>query len=304
MEKKEYLQLDKPVGSWVWDVSYFVADPEELLVFCEKNGITELYMSINDDVTDARYVDLIRQCTSKGIRISALSGHPVWVYPEKRQGYDAFLTRVQSIQSLCKGSARFSGLHMDANPHSLPEARESDMKALAAPFIDFVRTVREDADRMQLPLEWDLPSWYHTLEDVRGGCKLTETIMRICDCVNLLCFRDSAEDQLIALRPNLPLARKAGKPFRIACETMNVDEERRPNNNSSVTYYEEGYLYMYDCIRIIDQAIEDECDNFGFAIHDIKRWMTLQPDPLPQYAEGREEMDMDQYLSCLKAIGR
>lgn len=304
MEKKQYLKLDRPVGSWMWDVVYYVADPTELLEFCAKNGITELYISVNNNVTDLRYADLIRRCTSAGIRVSALTGEPNWIYPDRRQGYYSFLERVAAIQRICKGSARFSALHIDANPHSLPEAKVIGMESMAARFIDFVRTVRSDAERMGLPLEWDLPSWYHAVRDERGGCSLAESVMRLCSCVNILCFRDTAKDQLEALRPNLKIVKRVNIPFRIASETLTSDEERRPNNNSRITYCEEGYLYMYDAINIINQTVEGEIDDYGFAIHDIKRWMTLQPEPFPQYKDGCEEMDMDQYLLCLKAVGR
>lgn len=303
MEKKQYLNIDKPIDSWMWDAAYYVAEPAGLLEFCSKNGITELYISVNNNVTDMRYADLLRWCTSAGIRVSALTGEPNWIYPDRRQGYYSFLERVAAIQRTCKGAARFSALHMDANPHSLPEAKANGMESLAGQFVSFVRTVRSDAERMGLPLEWDLPSWYHAVWDERGNCTLAESVMRICQCVNILCFRDTAKDQLEALRPNLNIAKKLNIPFRIASETLTADEERRPNNNSRVTYYEEGYLYMYDAISIINQTVEGECDDYGFAIHDIKRWMTLQPDPLPQYKEGCEEMDMDQYLLFLKAIG-
>lgn len=303
LKREQYLNIDKPVGSWVWNVPYFVADPEQILTFCEQNKIDELYVLISGEVTDARYVDLLRLCVSKGIRLSALSGDSHWVYPNRRQDYDKFLKRLGDIQEQCRGAARFTAIHMDANPHVLPEARENDMKDLVAPFTDFVRTVREDADRLGLQLEWDVPSWFHILEDERAGCKLTETIMRLCDCVNVLCFRDSAKDQLDALMPNLNLARRLNKPFRIACETLNVDEERRPDNNSCVTYYEEGYLYMYECLHVIDQTLRDDYQEYGFAIHDIIRWMQLQPYPLPQYMGDCGPMDMDQYVQCLKAIG-
>lgn len=62
MTDQPYLNLGRPLGSWVWNVSYYVVNPDELFRFCRKNHVTELYFSINRDVTDARYADLIRHC--------------------------------------------------------------------------------------------------------------------------------------------------------------------------------------------------------------------------------------------------
>ena len=55
MTDQPYLNLGRPLGSWVWNVSYYVVNPDELFRFCRKNHVTELYFSINRDVTDARY---------------------------------------------------------------------------------------------------------------------------------------------------------------------------------------------------------------------------------------------------------
>lgn len=300
---QQNLSVPRPVGSWIWDAAYFAADATELLAFCGRNGITELYLSVNSDVMDRRYAEFLRRCAAAGIRVSALAGEPNWVYPDKRQDYDRFLERVQNIQTLCGGKGGFAALHLDSNPHSLPEVLENGMECIAGRFCDFVRVVRTGADRLGLALEWDLPFWYESVRDPASGRTLAETVMRLCHSVALLCFRDTAADQLDALRPNLPIAAATGTPFRVACDVLNEDEARRPNGNSRVTYYEEGYLCMYNAIREIDLAIREQATDYGFAVHDLKRWMTLQPGVLPQYRTDASALDIDQFLRCLKASG-
>ena len=43
MTDQPYLNLGRPLGSWVWNVSYYVVNPDELFRFCRKNHVTELY---------------------------------------------------------------------------------------------------------------------------------------------------------------------------------------------------------------------------------------------------------------------
>ena len=49
--------------------------------------------------------------------------------------------------------------------------------------------------------------------------------------------------------------------------------------------FEEGKIYMYRCLEEIKHRVEETYDAFGFAIHDAKRWIALQPHVLPEYAE-------------------
>ncbi len=284
--QKNILHLDRALGSWVWDVAYYAADPTELLQFCEENRITELYLAIVDAVPDMHYVNLIRQLREIHVQVAALCGDAQWIYPEMRVTYDAFIRRVDSIQQLCGKGPRFYGLHLDANPHTLLEARENNMKDQIEPYISLIQDVRKKADARKLKLEWDMPSWFHIFDDPLHGCNLVKTVFSLCDSVNVLTFRDRAEDQFNALLPNLEFAQELKKPLRICFETLNIDESRREDGNSVVTYFEEGRLFMYQNLYQLQEMIEPIYKKFGFAIHDIKRWALMQPEPLPQYAEG------------------
>ena len=160
------------------------------------------------------------------------------------------------------------------------------MKDEFNPYISLIQDVRRKADARKLKLEWDMPSWFHIFDDPLHGCNLVKTVFSLCDSVNVLTFRDRAEDQFNALLPNLEFAQELKKPLRICFETLNIDESRREDGNSVVTYFEEGRLFMYQNLYQLQEMIEPIYKKFGFAIHDIKRWALMQPEPLPQYAEG------------------
>lgn len=286
MAEQPYLMLKKPLGSWVWNVSYYVANPDELFDFCHKNHVTELYFSINRDVMDGRYVDLIARGAAYGIRSSALSGDAAWILPERQQAYREYLERVDTINALCGDGPKFYSLHMDVEPHVLPEVKRDGMEAYVQPFIRLIEDARAQADQRGMLLEWDIPAWFGKFRDEEAGCSLTETVFRMCDGVCVMAYSDSAAGQLNVVMPNVEAAKKTGKPIMIGCETMNLDEARRENGNCAISYFEEGKIYMYRCLEEIRDTVEQTYGDFGFGIHDMKRWISLQPHTLPQYEEG------------------
>jgi hypothetical protein len=285
MNEQPYLSLGRPLGSWVWNVSYYVVNPKEMFDFCKKNHVTELYLSINRDVTDLAYVDLIRQCASYGIRAAALSGDPSWILPSRQSGYHDYLERVDRINELCGDGPKFYSLHLDVEPHVLPEAKRDGMQGFVKYFVDFIKAAREHADQRSLLLEWDIPAWFGRFTDEESDCPLTETIFRYCDAVGIMAYSDSALGQYNVVMPNVEVAKKMGKPIMIGSETMDLDEARREDGNCAISYYEEGKIYMYKCLYQINTMVEETYDQFGFAIHDMKRWIALQPHVLPKYAE-------------------
>ena len=183
MTDQPYLNLGRPLGSWVWNVSYYVVNPDELFRFCRKNHVTELYFSINRDVTDARYADLIRHCAAYGIRAAALSGDPVWIMPDKRRPYQEYLERVDAINALCGDGPQFYSLHLDVEPHVLPEVKRDGMEGYIPRFVELIRDARAQADKRGLQLEWDIPAWFGKFHDAENDCSLTETIFRYCEAV-------------------------------------------------------------------------------------------------------------------------
>lgn len=284
MNNQPYLILGKPLGSWVWNVSYYVANPDEMFDFCRKNHVTELYLSINRDVTDTAYVELIRMCASNGIRAAALTGDPSWIHRSKHNRYNDYLERVDRINELCGDGPKFYSLHLDVEPHVLPEVKRDGMQTYVPEFIDFIKLVRSHADQRSLMLEWDIPAWFWKFTDEESGCALTETIFRYCDNVCIMAYSDTALGQYNVLKPNIEFAKRTNKPFMIGSETMDLDEARREDGNCAISYYEEGKIYMYNCLYQINDMVEETYSNFGFAIHDMKRWIALQPHVLPKYA--------------------
>ncbi len=278
-----YLNLGKPLGVWIWGVADLVTSPEKFLDFSLKNKITEMYFSINGNVSNQDYVNLIDEYNSHGIRACALTGDPAWILKDRRRAYYNYLERVGEINALCKGDHGFASLHLDVEPHVLPEAKEKGMQNYVEHFVDLIKDARKQADDLGIKLEWDIPSWFWKFDDHEHQCKLNETLFIYCDAVGIMAYFDSASGQTDKALPNVEIAKKYSKPILIGTETMDLDEARRPDGNCAISYFEEGKHFMYSQLEIIKKNINEVYDNFGFAIHHMHSWMDLQNDFLPQY---------------------
>ena len=290
MENQTILSIDRELGVWIWNVSSYVPEPNGMLKFCKENGVTEIYYSVNRDVTDQSYVDLIKKTASYGITSCALTGDPAWILPDRQKAYRDYLERVKNINRLCLDGPKFESIHLDVEPHVLEEVRRDGMENYIKEITDLLKDARSQADRMGLSLGWDIPSWMGKFQDEIHGCSLDETFFLYCDTVGVMAYGDSPSVQTSKSLPNLFHAKKHGRKMMVGCETMDLDEARRANGNCAISYFEEGKGYMYKSIEKIRDNLAPVYDNFGFAIHHINSWINLQDHVLPQYIDDIEEI--------------
>ncbi|MEG1886670.1 MAG: hypothetical protein RR177_00955 [Oscillospiraceae bacterium] len=275
------LKLNQPVSSWLWNISYYTAYPNDMLRFCKKNGVKRLYLSIHYAVTNINYCRLIEFCAKSGIEAVALIGDAPWVIPTMRTGFFEELDRICEINRLCGKSAKFEAVHVDVEPYTEPVAMQLGGGEKYVPYLtDFIEEASNAIGSRGLRAEFDIPGWFYTVKDEQGGCTLAETVFKLSDVVCIMAYRDSADEQLKMIMPNLEFAKKYNRSLIIGSETLNTDEARRSDGNSVVSYFEEGKEYMYRELSQIEHVVSETYDNFGFAIHDISHWMALSQEPL------------------------
>lgn len=123
-------------GMWVWSTKNRLADPSataRLLETVRMGQLNELYLSVSDGVLgDARLPALMGALRDAGVRVEALMGKAVWYQRDERAPMFAVIEAVAAYDSKNEG-ARFAGIHLDIEPHQLPENRgdHSFLPALA-----------------------------------------------------------------------------------------------------------------------------------------------------------------------------
>ena len=136
-----------PKSVYVWDASSFLV-PETRISSLEElkaKGFDHFLISFtaeqvkkfDDYYNRMELEDLLSTSKSMGIRVDLLLGEPTWLYPEERKDLIRIIERMKKF--------KFSGIHLDIEPDSLPGA-EGKRKDLLAHLIETVKEVKNTTD--------------------------------------------------------------------------------------------------------------------------------------------------------------
>lgn len=144
-------------GMWVWGTKTRLGKPSgvsSLLESCASAHVNEVYLSVNGGVLDEpRLPALMTQLRDAGIRVEALMGDAPWYQPSERPKMTALIDAVGAFNQRNPGG--FGGIHLDIEPHQLPENRVSH--AFLAPLADTLREARAQAAALGMTTSADLP---------------------------------------------------------------------------------------------------------------------------------------------------
>jgi hypothetical protein len=116
----------------------------------------------------AKLIAWHRRLEANGIGVQLLLSENTWIFPSKRAGLLALVQqRLLDFNAACPDPAgRYSGLHLDIEPHALPEWSTSDAagkRALLIQLSDTYCAVRQYLDThggAALTVQADLPVWF------------------------------------------------------------------------------------------------------------------------------------------------
>lgn len=144
-------------GMWVWGTKKRLADPRattSLLETCRAVRLTEVYLSVNEGVLeDPRLPALVSALDSAGLRVEALMGEAVWYRPEMRARMLALIDGVVAFNE--RSRARFAAVHLDIEPHQLPENKKNH--AFLPALAETLREARARAEGHGMATSADLP---------------------------------------------------------------------------------------------------------------------------------------------------
>jgi hypothetical protein len=216
----EFRRLAK--GAWVWRIEghSFPA----LREFALRHGIGRVMISLRPAQRQALLggaMDLrqgVRALRESGVEVFALTGDPSWPRaPHRVPGSLAELVRIQELYSL------FDGLHLDVEPHSLPEWRDGGEKraSLIEGLIEFLSRARGLVPRW--PLEAALHPQYSRLAR-RSGETFMAALMEKVDAVSLMAYRDDAHRLIALAASSIEIFERASRPWRLGV-LVHADKE-------------------------------------------------------------------------------
>jgi hypothetical protein len=145
-------------GMWVWKTRARMPDPAfkaTLLETCARAHLNELYLSVSAGLLDDVHLgELVTALREAGVRVEALMGEAAWYQPEKRAPMLALIDAVASYNDT-HPRGRFSGVHLDIEPHQLAENRGA--RHFLPALVETLKAASELARRKQLTTSADLP---------------------------------------------------------------------------------------------------------------------------------------------------
>jgi len=237
------------LGVWVWraDAVKDEAQGRELVDFCKSQGIDTILMQTHFGSNampsklehEEGYRHLLKIAAEAGVKVEALDGASQMALPEGREGALKKLDAVLAFQASQPEKERFSAIHYDIEPYTLPRWRESQQEArvIAREMLETYTLLRDrvKAEFPDLPVKFDIPAWYDAklglALDFAGSTKLlSEHVQDIADEVVLMSYRRTATGKNSVEeigRQELAYAAKTGKKLSLALETIELKEDQQ-----------------------------------------------------------------------------
>lgn len=209
-------------GMWIYKTDTIAPSTEasdQLFDFCEKRNITDLFWQVhfsklpeggrvleNMDVTRA----FIKRAHARSLRFHALFGDPSHTLKAKHAVVFASADGIIAFNRAGPADARFDGIHLDIEPHGLPQWKKSDLAQKCDLLSQFVEVNHQAATRVhaadpRLIYGADIVFWLDktnaegkavypvTFHDVTKDA--AKHLLDVVDHAAIMSYRDTAEGQ-------------------------------------------------------------------------------------------------------------
>ncbi|WP_211747619.1 hypothetical protein [Paenibacillus sp. Marseille-Q4541] len=255
-------------ATWLWDTTQIKTAPNSVLSFAKENDLNVIYLQINRDVPISSYRSFIHNASKAGIEVEILDGRPSWGLTEAASGLADFIDWIEKYQSEAKETEKFAGIHLDIEPHVLPEWKEN-RDDVVGQWQSNVKYLTSEARRLDMKIGADLPFWLDNYTIPGKDMKISSWMIRQFDSVTIMAYRDKANSIYDAAYSELVEASALGKKVSIAVET------NKSNEGDFITFYEEGPVYMAEQLQLLEQKAKIHGSFTGVSIHEYGSWETL-----------------------------
>lgn len=255
-------------ATWLWDTVQIKTAPESVLTFAKENNLNVIYLQINRDVPISAYHSFIHNASLAGIKVEILDGRPSWGLTASRQGLVDFINWIEKYQNEASETEKFSGIHLDIEPHVLPEWKENRDEVVKQ-WQSNVNYLTSEADRLNMKIGADLPFWLDNYTIPDTDMKISSWMIRQYDSVDIMAYRDKASAIYDAASSELAEASALGKKVSIAVET------NKSNEGDFITFFEEGPEYMAEQLELVEQKASNHSSYTGISIHEYGSWLKL-----------------------------
>lgn len=292
-----------PIGTWWWNLSGIfenVADlsPDAAMEMLIENNVSEIYLDVSGMYSDgeedgdpkaASFDEVrrfIKKCREHHISVSALTGASrdrvkKWINPELGWTHvKGFFDKIEFYNATSAPEERFSGIHIDVEPHSISDFIEN-RELYFNHYAQMMMYASKRAHQSGLTMETDVCG--NLLEDdivcIDGKKeKLLDSLFRSCDTVVVMAYRHDAVRQMeFGTTRYIPYAQKYGTRLMVGCETLPpCDDPAIDDIPPSITYYTIGWKKMTEEVLKLQGLLQETgTPGLGVSIHHVHSWHKL-----------------------------
>lgn len=255
-------------ATWFWDTQQIKNSTEDIISFASSQGVNVLYLQMNRDVRPEYYHHFISQAGEKGIEVHALGGAPNWALKSEQHRITSFIQWIAEYQANAAPNERFTGIHVDIEPHVLPEWRANPASVIPQ-WQENVRYLVGEAHSLNLPIGSDMTFWLHTYQLPDQSMSVSRWMIQQFDQIAIMAYRDQADNIYNLAAAELTEADELGKEALIAVET------KSSNEGNYITFFEEGTTYMEEQLSKVYTKAQKHTSFSGIAVHDYRYWKEL-----------------------------
>lgn len=260
--------------TWYWE-SKELSDSvrvDEVIKFLKGQSVNVVYLQYSSSTAAADYRAFIKKAAALGMEVHALMGDPSWY--AKRDSVMTRLEKIQEYNAACEIGETFAGVHLDIEPHTLPEWKDPETQpAVIAEWLETMKQYHSFAKlNMNIQVSASVP--LATKSIIFEDKPLYEHFLKYHDKIVVMSYRDFAEGNDSIIYHAEPLFKAAADCKASGSAVFGL--EIGPNVEANkVTFSEEGKLKMEEEAR---KAAFYFKANYGaayggYAIHSVKHWM-------------------------------
>lgn len=249
------LKTDATVGVWWWTNQ----NEDEYLKFASKNGVDEIYYC--DYELNEKTYTFVKKAKGMGFKVYALWGECDWIFD--KSDLDDLIEKYNTFNETYS-DAKFSGVHLDVEPHQLDEFG-TNREAVMFEYVKFVYDVVDE--NVSVSFDFDIPFWAHDMVDYGGVYQ--PVFAHVIDKANrvfVMSYRDSADAIYEVAQEEVIYANQKGKTIALSVEMTSLEGD-------NVSFQEEGKEILYSELEKLEDKLSQK---FIISIHNIKTWNELK----------------------------
>ena len=282
-------------GVWWWSIDDIDnANTDSYLAFCEKEGVTEIYLYCNrisaaasaDSVLSyAKVRSFVSRCSQLGIRVAFMAGDVSWIEDASKTA--AVMENYLAYQAQAGEQEKFYGVHFDVEPHQSAdykngggEERAAVMQKFADNYLSVLLRYKEDgfADAIELDIPFWLDDTYAVTFDGTANTPLLAAIAKSCTTMSLMSYRTKASSIWSCAADELVYAQQYGCKITFGFETGDSGE------GSNVDFSAQGrqvfeQVYEQFSTEYLQPNFEGSNASYsiayGCAIHYMRSWYNM-----------------------------